>query len=54
MPFGLINAALAFMDLMNQVFRPYLDKFMIVFIENILAYSSTEEVMFNNCKLCRK
>ena len=38
-PFGLTNAPTAFMDLMNRVFRPYLDKFVVVFINNILAYS---------------
>ena len=39
MPFGLINALEAFMDLMNRVFQPYLDKFVIVFIYDILVYS---------------
>ena len=39
MSFGLTNALAAFMDLMNQVFRPYLDRFVIVFIDNILMYS---------------
>ena len=36
MPFGLINVPPAFMDLMNRVFRAYLDKFVIVFIDDIL------------------
>nr|GEV59987.1 hypothetical protein [Tanacetum cinerariifolium] len=43
MPFGLTNVQAIFMDLMNRVFRPYLDKFMIVFIDDILVYSKTQE-----------
>nr|GFA75816.1 putative reverse transcriptase domain-containing protein [Tanacetum cinerariifolium] len=39
MPFRMTNAPAVFMDLMNQVCKPYLDKFMIVFIEDILIYS---------------
>ncbi|XP_017982360.1 PREDICTED: uncharacterized protein LOC108663274 [Theobroma cacao] len=43
MPFGLTNASAAFMDLMNRVFHPYLDKFVIVFINEVLVYSKDDD-----------
>ena len=43
LPFGLTNAPAAFMDLMNHFFQPYVDKFVVVFIYDILVYSNDRE-----------
>ncbi|GKC93306.1 putative reverse transcriptase domain-containing protein [Tanacetum coccineum] len=50
MPFGLTNAPAVFMDLMNRVCKSYLDKFVIVFIDDILVYSKDEEEHGNHLK----
>ena len=43
MPFALTNAPASFMDLMNRVFLPHLDRFVIVFIDDILVYLGSSE-----------
>nr|GEY26572.1 putative reverse transcriptase domain-containing protein [Tanacetum cinerariifolium] len=51
MPFGLTNAPVVFMDLINRVCWPYLDKFVIVFIGDILIYSKTREEHVEHLRL---
>ncbi|GKB58524.1 putative reverse transcriptase domain-containing protein, partial [Tanacetum coccineum] len=54
MPFGLTNAPTVFMDLMNRVCKPYLDRFMIVFIDDILIYSKSRKEHEGHLKLILK
>nr|GEV03444.1 putative reverse transcriptase domain-containing protein [Tanacetum cinerariifolium] len=54
MLFGLTNAPAVFIDLMNRVCRPYLDKFVIVFIDDILVYSKTQEEHVEHLRLVLK
>ncbi|GKB40431.1 putative reverse transcriptase domain-containing protein [Tanacetum coccineum] len=51
MPFGLTNAPAVFMDLMNRVCKPYLDKFVIVFIDDILIYLKSKQEHEEHLKL---
>ncbi|GJQ94645.1 putative reverse transcriptase domain-containing protein [Tanacetum coccineum] len=51
MPFGLTNAPAVFMDLMNRVCKPYLDKFVIIFIDDIMIYSKNKQEQEEHLKL---
>lgn len=51
MYFGLTNAPAAFMDLMNSIFRPYLDSFVVVVIDGILIYSKSKEKHKNHLSM---
>jgi Reverse transcriptase (RNA-dependent DNA polymerase) len=51
MPFGLTNAPSTFQAVMNNVFREYLDDFIMVYIDDILIFSRTEEDHFRHVKL---
>ena len=50
-PFGLTNALMAFMDLMHRVFQPYLDQFVVVFVDDILICFQSEEEHENHLRI---
>ena len=54
MPFGLTNAPAAFMDLMNRAFQRYLDRCVIVFIDDILMYSKSQKAHMKHLEIVLK
>jgi len=54
LPFGLTNAPVFFMDLINRAFRPFLDKFVVAFIDDILVYSKTKAEHANHLRMVLK
>ena len=52
MPFGFMNGLAAFIDFMHRVFQPYLDKFIVVFVDEILIYSKSEEEHEGHLRIC--
>lgn len=54
MPFRLTNAPIVFMNLMNRIFRSYLDQFVIIFIDEFLMYYKTKEEHAKHLRICYK